>query len=198
MTLKVTGKNIESGEAFQNYVTSKASAILQKYIGPELSGHVRVEKVRGRFRTAFSVRLRTGLLIEANGDAPDAYASADAALDRLEKRVRRYKRRLKSHHHGEDGRASAFETHVSDYTVQPDGIDDPAEAANEPSAPVIIAEGQRTVRQMPVSEAVMQLELIEDSFLVFRNAGNGEVNIVYRRGDGNIGWIAPSRGSENR
>jgi ribosomal subunit interface protein len=198
MTLKVTGKNIESGEAFQNYVTSKASAILQKYIGPELSGHVRVEKLRGRFRTAFSVRLRTGLLIEATGDAPDAYASADAALDRLEKRVRRYKRRLKSHHHGGDGRPSALETHVSDYTVRPDGMDDAEEAASEPSAPVIIAEGQRTLRQMPVSEAVMQLELIEDSFLVFRNAGNGEVNIVYRRGDGNIGWIAPGSGSENR
>jgi ribosomal subunit interface protein len=198
MTLKVTGKNIDSGEAFQTYVTSKAAAILQKYIGPELSGHVRVEKERGRFRTAFSVRLRTGLLIEANGDAPDAYASADAALDRLEKRVRRYKRRLKKHHHGEDGKSAGLETRVLDYTVQADRDDAEDGGTSESPAPVIIAEGQRTLRQMAVSEAVMQLELIEEPFFVFRNAGNGEVNIIYRRGDGNIGWIAPDRSSDTR
>src|SRR5258705_10513699 len=120
MTLKVTGKNIDAGEAFQGYVVSKASTILQKYIGPELSGHVRIEKERGRFRTAFSVLLRTGLLVEAQGDGGDAYASADAALERLEKRVRRYKRRLKDNHHGGNPQGAVPELSAIDSTVQPE------------------------------------------------------------------------------
>lgn len=100
MTLQVTGKNVEVGEAFQTYVAGRLTAVLEKYIGPQLSGHVRVEKERGRFITGCSVRLRTGLVLEATGEGTDAYASADVALDRLEKQVRRYKRRLKQHHPG--------------------------------------------------------------------------------------------------
>jgi ribosomal subunit interface protein len=190
MTIKVTGKNIEVGEAFQTYVTGKISSVLEKYIGPEVGGHVRVEKERGRFRTNCSILLRTGLLLESQGEAGDAYTSADAALDRLEKRVRRYKRRLKSHHHGAASYAAPRETTASDYLVR---IDEEAYEADshQVEAPLIVAESERVLREMPVSEAVMQLDLTEDAFLIFRNAGHGGVNIVYRRADGNIGWIDP-------
>jgi ribosomal subunit interface protein len=190
MTIKVTGKNIEVGEAFQTYVTDKISSVLEKYIGPEVGGHVRVEKERGRFRTNCSILLRTGLLLESQGEAGDAYTSADAALERLEKRVRRYKRRLKNHHHGATTSAQPRETTASDYLVR---IDEEAYEtdSHQMEAPLIVAESERVLREMPVSEAVMQLDLTEDAFLIFRNAGHGGVNIVYRRADGNIGWIDP-------
>ncbi len=168
---------------------SKASTILQKYIGPELSGHVRIEKERGRFRTAFSVLLRTGLLVEAQGDGGDAYASADAALERLEKRVRRYKRRLKDHHQGGNSRAAVPEFSAIDYTVQPESDEEGEESPDGTADPVIVAENHRAFRRLTVSEAVMHLDLTDEAFLVFRNAGHGGVNIVYRRQDGHIGWI---------
>ena len=90
MTLQVTGKNVEAGEAFKIYITDKLSDSLEKYIGPELSGHIRLEKERGRFRTDCSIRLKTGLLLESHGEAADAYASADAAVERMDKRLRRH------------------------------------------------------------------------------------------------------------
>jgi ribosomal subunit interface protein len=197
MTIKVTGKNIEAGEAFQTYVTAKLSSVLEKYIGPEVGGHVRVEKERGRFRTLCSILLRTGLPLEAQGEAGDAYSSADVALERLEKRVRRYKRRLKNHHHGAEAYSLPAETSATDYVVRVDEEGNETDD-REMDAPLIVAESERVVREMTVSEAVMHLDLTEDAFLVFRNAGHGGINIVYRRADGNIGWIDPQSGTSKR
>jgi len=192
MTIQVTGKHIEVGAALQTYLIDRTRAVLEKYIGPEISGHLRVEKERGRFRTSCSIRLQTGLLLEAQGEADDAYASADSALERLDKRVRRYKRRLKDHHHAVPARNAALpETFASDYVVQPTEED---EANHDVSVdPLIIAETKRSVPSLKVSEAVMQLDLTDEPFLVFRNAASDATNIVYRRSDGNIGWIDPSQ-----
>jgi ribosomal subunit interface protein len=187
MTIQVTGKNVEAGEAFQIYVTDKISDVLDKYIGPELSGHVRVEKGKVGFRTDCSLRLRTGLLVEAHGEGNDAYASADAAVERLAKRVRRYKRRLKSHHHD----ASAMRertTGMNEYVVQAEDEEAGAELA---ASPVIVAEAEGHLKEMTVSEAVMQLDLTDKAFLLFRNAAHGRISVVHRRADGNFGWIDP-------
>lgn len=188
MPIQVTGKNIDAGDAFKTYATEKVSTILDKYIGPEISGHVRLEKGKTGYTTSCSIRLKTGLLVEAHGDGGDAYASADMAIDRLEKRVRRYKRRLKSHHNGRDTQKKGAERPAPDYTVRvdDDGID---EGNNQ--HPVIIAETERGIRELPVRDAVMQLDLTEQPFLVFRNAAHGGLNVVYRRTDGHIGWIDP-------
>ncbi len=199
MSIQVTGKNIQVGEAFQGYVAEKLDAAIGKYVGEHLSAHVRVEKERGKFLTNCSVRLRTGLLLEAAGQGSDAYASADNAFERLEKRLRRYKRRLTSHHHGNSaGRQAVPELSVNDFVVAVAEDNEHSEtsaiSSTEDGAadhPVVIAETARTVRQLPVSEAVMQLDLTDDAFLVFRNAANGAINVVYRRNDGNIGWIDP-------
>lgn len=99
MTLQVTGKNVDVGEAFQGFVSDTLAGVLDKYDRRHLAAHVRVEKERGRFRTGCSVILKTGQVLESFGEGPDAYSSAGAALERLEKRLRRYKRRLKSRHH---------------------------------------------------------------------------------------------------
>ena len=188
MTIQVTGKGIDLGAAFQGYVTEAIGEAVEKYIGRELSGHVRVDKVRSRFRTSCSVRLRTGLLLEAHGEGADAYKSADAAIERLEKRLRRYKRRLKSHHGHHAPKLP--ETLVIDYVLQ--AGDEGDTSGPDGQGPVIIAESERSLREFSVSEAVMQLDLTEDAFLVFRNAGNDAINVVYRRPDGNIGWIDPT------
>jgi len=193
MTIQITGKNVDAGDAFKSYITGKLSDVLDKYVGPEISGHIRLEKERNRFRTLCSIRLRTGLLMEAQGEAGDAYASADAALEHLEKRVRRYKRRLKSHHNGRNGPVVGREFLANDYVVQVDGEDEAERGETE--APVIIAESERGIHELAVSEAVMQLDLTESAFMVFRNAGHGGLNVVYRRADGNIGGIDPKPGA---
>ncbi|MCB1510171.1 MAG: ribosome-associated translation inhibitor RaiA [Hyphomicrobiaceae bacterium] len=192
MTIQVTGKNIEVGGAFQTFAIEKTRGLLEKYIGPEISGHIRVEKERGQFNTNCSIRLRTGLQLEAHGTGADPYASADIAFERLEKRVRRYKRRLKNHHHG-IGVGEIPHTPAGDFVVQVS--DEEVENESNSNEPVIIAETQRPMKQLTVSEAVMQLDLTEEAFLVFRNASNGNTNIVYRRVDGNIGWINPDQTS---
>jgi len=191
MTIQVTGKNIEVGNALQTYLIDKTRSVLEKYIGSEISGHLRVSKERSRFQTNCSIRLRTGLLLEARGDGVDAYASADAALERLDKRVRRYKRRLKDHHSDNTRNATYSQTPASDYVVQI--ADEEAENYIENSDPLVIAETERTVSELRVSEAVMQLDLTDEPFLVFRNAASGSTNIVYRRSDGNVGWIDPGQ-----
>jgi len=189
MTLQVTGKNVDAGDAFQNYIQEKISVVLDKYIGPEFSGHVRLEKEKNGFRTDCSIRLQTGLMVEAHGIGADAYTSADMAVERLDKRVRRYKRRLKDHHQRKNSGNGAFpaETMARDYVLQ--FVDEETESASESDHPVIIAENQRGIRELTVGDAVMHLDLAESPFYIFRNAGNGQLNIVYRRPDGNVGWI---------
>lgn len=191
MTLQVTGKHIEVGDAFTAYISDKIGASVEKYIGSEIFGHVRLEKERGRFRTDCSLRLRTGLLLEAHGEGADAYASADAAVAKLETRLRRYKRRLKDHHNGHAGGARASESFARDAVVKVD--EEEAEPDATANAPVIIAETERGIRELSVSEAVMQLDLTDATFLVFRNAAHGGLNVVYQRPDGNVGWIDPEQ-----
>jgi ribosomal subunit interface protein len=199
MTIQITGKNVEVGDAYQSYVSDKIKTLLQKYVSRDLKGHVRLEKERGLFKTNCSVRLASGLLLEAHGEGGDAYQSADAAVERLETRVRKYKRRLKDHDasRAAGGRDGGFQ--ATDYVVSTDE----EEAATAPAAgdhPLIIAETPRSVAELSVSEAVMQLDLTEAPFLMFRNAGSGGINLVYRRSDGHIGWIdadLPKEGTIN-
>lgn len=187
MTIQVTGKNIDAGDAFKDYISEKLKGALAKYIGDDIAGHIRLEKERGRFHTHCSIRMRTGLVLEANGDGGDAYSSADSAVEHLEKRVRRYKRRLKDHHNARAGDGAIALSPARDYTVQVHD-EEPADTGHHP---VIIAEAERGIGELAVAEAVMQLDLTDKSFLVFRNAGHGGINVVYRRADGNIGWIDP-------
>lgn len=195
MTLQITGKNVDAGDAYKTYITDKVSSVLEKYIGPEISGHVRLEKERSTFRTNCSIRLRTGLLVEAQGMGGDAYSSADDAIEHLEKRVRRYKRRLKDHHPGhQNGVTIPAEQPARDYVLQLTD-DERDEEAKPDNNPIIIAETERGIRELTVSDAVMHLDLGESEFLIFRNAGNGGINVVYRRQDGNVGWVDPNKGT---
>ena len=104
MTIQVTGKNLDVGEALRSYVQERVVHTVEKFIGREPSGHVRIEKEHGEFRTNCTIHLWQGMSLEAHGVAADAYQSADRACERLEKRVRRYKRRVKRHGGGETPR----------------------------------------------------------------------------------------------
>jgi ribosomal subunit interface protein len=186
MTIQVTGKNLDVGEALRGYVQERVGQTVEKFIGRETTGHVRIEKEHGEFRTDCTIHLWQGMSLEAHGVAPDAYQSADRACERLEKRVRRYKRRLKRRSGGETPRK---QTPATDYVIQ--GAQERHEEQDDGN-PVIIAEAETPVHEMAVSDAVMQMDLSDRPFVVFRNGSHGEINVVYRRDDGNIGWIDPA------
>jgi len=186
MALQVTGKNLDIGEALRTYVENRIENMLDKYAGQSPSGHIRIEKTRGSFLTGCTIQLQSGMYLEAHGEAPDPYASADQSLERLEKRLRRNKRRIKKRH-GPTQRKPA-DTLAPYYVIQPG---DDEENESNADNPLVIAEMQTAIRELSVSDAVMQLDLAEKPLLVFQNASQGRINVVYRRDDGNIGWIDP-------
>jgi ribosomal subunit interface protein len=195
MTIQITGKNLDAGDAFQTYASDKIQTVLQKYLERVPDGHVRLERERGLFKTACSIRLKSGLLLEAHGEGGDAYTSIDSAAHRLETRVRRYKSRIKNHSSAAASARRKVDMEARDFVVTL-GEDDQSE--HDDANPLIIAEGQRNIGHMAVSEAVMQLDLSEAAFMIFKNAAHGGLNVVYRRNDGHIGWIdaelpAPSK-----
>lgn len=186
MTRQVTGKNLDVVDTLRSYVLDRVMHSVEKFIGRETTGHVRIEKEHGGFKTNCSIHLWQGMSLEAQGVAPDAYQSADLACERLEKRVRRYKRRLKRHGGGDSPRK---QTPATDYVIQA-GREELEE--RDEDNPVIIAEAETPVHEMAVRDAVMQMDISDRPFVVFRNARNEEINVVYRRDDGNIGWIDPA------
>ena len=188
MSVQVTGKNLNIGEALRFYIEDRIDQTLQKFMGNATSGHVRIEKDGGHYRTDCSLHLGSGLDLQSKGESHDVYASADAALERLEKRLRRYKRRLKNHHQRHHSGDYKETTPALDYVIQQHADDQEP----EDDTPIIIAENETNINEFAVSDAVMHMDLSESSVLVFRNASHGRINIVYRRNDGNIGWIDPS------
>jgi ribosomal subunit interface protein len=187
MAIQITGKNLDLGSSLRGYVTDRLEKAFDKYGTDGLSGHILVEKEHGQFMTQCSVHLRSGLSLQSQGRAGEAYASVDEAMDRLEKRLRRYKRRLKNHH-GAD-RSDGADLAAVDYTIRQSEEADGEE--EQELAPAIIAETQMAIRELSVGDAVMEMDLADKAFVVFMNASNGRMNVVYRRGDGNIGWIDP-------
>ncbi len=188
MSIQISGKNLDIGEALRFYIEDRIEQTLEKFMGNATSGHVRIEKDAGQFRTDCSLHLGSGLDLQTRGSSHDVYASADAALERLEKRLRRYKRRLKNHHQKHHTGVISTTTPAYDYIIQANSEDE--EVVDD--APIIIAEQETNISEFAVSDAVMHMDLSESSVLVFRNASHGRINIVYRRNDGNIGWIDPA------
>ncbi len=186
MAIQVTGKNVDLGAALRGYVTDRLDKALEKYGSDELSGHVVIEKAHGEFTTTCTVTLRSGLSLQAHGADAEPYPSVDEAVDRLEKRLRRYKRRLKGQQHAP--RDVAADVSAVDYVIR-HGEEDEADDAER--APVIIAETQTAIRELSVGDAVMEMDLADKAFLVFKNGSNGRLNVVYKRGDGKIGWVDP-------
>lgn len=193
MTIKITGKNVDLGESLRSYARGRIETALGKYAGRPLSGQISLEKNHDGFLTQCAIHLASGLDMQSAGNGTDAYVSVDSAVERLEKRLRRYKRRLKSHGQGTSNSAYLFESAGIDYVIDVERAAELSSGEGDGAgAPAVIAEMPARVRAMTVSDAVMQMDLADQAFLVFRNAAHGGINVVYRRQDGNIGWIDPS------
>jgi ribosomal subunit interface protein len=187
MTLRVSGKNLDIGEALRTQVEERVENALNKYFSGGYSGHVTVAKDGAGFRTDCVLHLTSGMTLEASGNAQDAYASFDQTAERIEKRLRRYKRRLKEH--APSARANG---RVAPYAV----FESPSDESLDEEAfhPIVVAETTKPLHNLSVSDAVMHLDLTGSPALVFIHASTGRINVVYRRGDGAIGWIDPPPG----
>ncbi|MGI9412471.1 MAG: ribosome hibernation-promoting factor, HPF/YfiA family [Hyphomicrobiales bacterium] len=192
MDVQITGKNIDIGDVLREQIAHRLENDVTKYFDGIVDGHVTVFKEASTFRSECTLHLSTGIVLQSEGQSVDAYESFDRAATRLEKRVRRYKRRLRDHHARRGSRP--IEGFDAPYYV----IAREDEASEEPEDlnPPIIAENISKIRELSVGEAVMQLELSEKPVIVFRNGVRGGINIVYRRADGNIGWIDAGPGNE--
>ena len=191
MSLRVSGKSISLGEALRGRVSERTEEVLRKYFDGNYSGHITLSKDGFGFKTDCALHLDSGITLEAESNASDAYSSADAALLMIEKRLRRYKSRLKDRSARKAHAASAALAELLDASSYV--IEAPAEGDDEVTGynPVIIAEATTSLKRLSVSEAVMELDLTGASCLVFQHGSSGRVNIIYRRSDGNIGWVDP-------
>jgi len=192
MPFRVSGKNIDIGEALRSRVNQRIAEATAKYFDGGYSGHVTIGKDGFGFRTECVIHLDSGIVLEAEAIAGDAYSSADQAAERIEKRLRRYKSRLRDH---QTARVDAPPIDQSAVVSAPSYViaapeHDTDEEITEFN-PVIIAESTTTLKRLSVSDAVMQLDMTGTTVVVFRHAGHGRVNLVYRRADGHIGWIDP-------
>lgn len=190
MRYQITGKHIDIGAALQTHVQNELGSVVQKYAERPTDANVVFSKSAHEFVCEATVHLSTGLTAQAKAHENEIYAAFDSCCEKMEKQLRRYKRRLKDHHRE---RSSPVElVGASSYILAGDGADEESEP--ETLQPMIVAEMQTQIPSLTVGEAVMQMELAGAPVLVFKNENKG-LNVVYRRDDGNIGWIEPQHGS---
>lgn len=186
MSLRISGKHMDIGDAFRALIEGRIGEAIGKYFDRGFSGHVNVMKSGSRFTADCMVRLDSGMSLQATGEAQEPTAAFDAAAEKLESRLRRYKSRLKSHNLGGNGEAMDVA-----YSVVAPLADDDEEVPAD-FAPAIVAESTMVLKTMSVASAVIELDTKDSPVVVFRNVRDEHLNIVYRRPDGNIGWIDPS------
>ena len=198
MQVQVSGKHVDVGQALRTRVSDDLLASIGKYFERGGDAEVVVSRDGHGFRVDCVVALASGQRLLSHGQASEAHAAFSLALGKIETRIRRYKRRLKSH--SVAAGAKAAETASLMVLRAPEGVDDDEDwdAADDrgPPAAMVIAETLEPLRTMTVSMAVMELDLTESQTIVFRNAAHGGLSVVYRRPDGNIGWIDPERMSK--
>ena len=187
MRYQISGKQIDIGEALQTHVKTELDDILSKYAGRPTDAYVVFSKSGNEFLCESVVHLSTGLNAQATGRAHEIYAAFDSSGEKMDKQLRRYKRRLKDHH-----KERSQPVEVSDagsYILEP--RDESDEATQDTVNAMIVAEMETKIPSLSVGEAVMQMEIASSPVLVFRNENHSGINVVYRRDDGNIGWIDP-------
>src|SRR5687768_14995446 len=192
MDIRVSGHQIDTGQALRTHVDGRLTGIADKYFARAISAQVTFGK--GPYDHSFTcdivAHVPQGVVLKGRGAAADAHAAFDQAAERIEKQLRRYKRRLKDRHaqsaHAE-GRVEGAEAGYTIFALPPEE-EEPADN------PPVVAETRVDIPSATVSDAVMLLDLRDTNALMFRNSGTGDFNMVYRRGDGTIGWVEPQRG----
>ena len=187
MDIRVSGHQMDTGEALQAHVDERLTGIVEKYFSQALSSHVTFGRApAGAFRCDIVMHVMQNLVLKGSGSAQDAHLALDQAAEKIDKQLRRYKRRLKDRR---EQAAHAVKAEEAAYTIFEEAADT-EEVITE--APVVIAETRVDVPEATVSDAVMMLDLRNTTALLFKNAGTGKHNMVYRRGDGSIGWVEPA------
>lgn len=189
MQVQVTGKNLSIGDALRARIEERLGDGIARHFDSAVSAHVTVEKQKNLFRCECVLHLPTGVVLQARDENADAYQGFAATAGHLEKQLRRYKTRLRDH---QRERRAAEARAAASYVLAPVPEDDEATSAG--GAPAIIAETEITIPVLSVGDAAMQLDISGLPFLAFHDAGTKRFNIVYRREDGNIGWIDPRSG----
>lgn len=187
MKVLVSGHHLDVGDALRIHVTERLNLSVGKYFDKPIDAHVTLTKEGYEIRADCTVHLNSRTSVNTQGRATEPYAAFEAAVERLDKRLRRYKRRLKSHANANKPAlpAESFPSFILDVGNEQDEV-------GEDDQPVIIAEGTTSIPRLSVGDAVMQMDLIDAMFVVFRNGSTGGLNVVYRRDDGHIGWIDAS------
>jgi ribosomal subunit interface protein len=187
MDISVIGKNLDVGDSLRAHATDNLLEVVEKYFNHAIDATVVFSRDGGELKADISVHPGPrGLVVQSSSSGGDAYGAFDGALERVSKQLRRYKRRLSNHH--QRARSSEDLLPAQQYVIQPETSD---EEPHE-DAPVIIAEMETQIASLSVGEAVMRLDLGGTPLVMFRNSAHGGLNVVYRRNDGNIGWIDPT------
>ena len=195
MQISISGKNMDTGLAFQEHAELSLNNVVEKYFNNAVSGHVTLEKADSGFTVKTRVALSRRMELESTGRAPDAHAALDAAIEHAEKRLRRHKRRLKNHR-GALTNLEEDDIDVAPMAVYAGASQLPDASSDEDDLLPIVAELSYDIEVLTVDQAVMRLELGGLTMLMFRNARHFGLNVVHLRDDGSIGWIDP-RGSRH-
>ena len=188
MQLSVKGKQLNVGDALRTHVSDSLSRILGKYFGDAIEVGVTISRDGHMYRAMVVAHVGRGIQVHAQGDAEEPYPAFDTAADHLAKRLRRYKGRLRDHH--KDSGPKAEILLAQQYILAGDDDREPAEDAIQ-GQPAVVAEMTTEIPSLTVSEAVMRMDLSDQPALMFRNSSHNGLNMIYRRTDGNIGWIDP-------
>jgi ribosomal subunit interface protein len=194
MQINVSGKQVDLSDALRTRVASSLDVIAHKYFDQAMEANVTFSRARSFFTCDINVHAGRGLMLRGEGEAGDAHAAFDDAAEHIAKRLRRYRRRVNEHHRDQSGRAPKT---GRAYVLQAEADAPAAETppGSEAAAfATVIAETQTEIRDLTVGDAVMRMDLADQSVLMFRNSASGVLNVVYRRADGNIGWIDPGAG----
>ncbi|MDA0961718.1 MAG: ribosome-associated translation inhibitor RaiA [Proteobacteria bacterium] len=187
MRYQIVGKQIDIGEALQTHVKTQLDEVLTKYAGRPTDALVVFSRSAHEYVCEATVHLSTGLTAQAKAHATEIYASFEACCEKMDKQLRRYKRRLKNHHRDRTEPVELFG--ASSYIIASEDMSEESEP--ESLQPIIVAETETQIPSLSVGEAVMQMELAGAPVLIFKNERKNGLNVVYRREDGNIGWIDP-------
>jgi ribosomal subunit interface protein len=197
MQITVTGKQIDVGDALRRHAEAALEDVAEKYFGNAIEAHVVFSREAHLIHCDLQIHVGRGILVRSEAEAGEAHGAFDAAAERIAKRLRRYKRRLRDHHSHDKERARNEELAGTDVLQLAEAEEAPAEEDAE-AQPMVIAEMDTPIPQLSVSEAVMRLDLADLPALLFRNSARGSLNVIYRRRDGNIGWIDPGLPRQRR
>ncbi|MBX6320721.1 MAG: ribosome-associated translation inhibitor RaiA [Rhodospirillaceae bacterium] len=192
MQLTVRGKQLDVGGALRTHIAQTLDGLIGKYFGNPIEATVVLSREAHLYRAQISVHVGRGILVQGEAAADEPYPAFDAAAERIAKRLRRYKRRLRDHH-----RSAPEVEPARQYVLAPAGEDFTEPVDGVPAEPIVIAEMEAEIPTLSVSEAVMRLDLSEAAAIMFRNRAHGGLNMIYRRGDGNVGWVDPHGNSSH-